>query len=239
VCVSPRVPFPQYLEHMRILVVEDNEKLAQSLRKGLQQEGYAVDTASDGLEGQHLIDAIRDGYDLVVLDIMLPGRDGITVCRNVRTARNPVPILMLTARDGVRDRVDGLDAGADDYLVKPFSFEELSARVRALLRRPRNRGEIVLRAAGVELNPATREVSVRGRPVELTAKEFALLELLMRHPRQVLSREQITSNLWDRDFDGASNVVEVHVKNVRKKLMKAGQDEPIETLRGAGYRLKG
>ncbi|HYW83034.1 MAG TPA: response regulator, partial [Spirochaetia bacterium] len=141
---------------MRILVVEDNEKLAQSLRKGLQQEGYAVDTASDGLEGQHLIDAIRDGYDLVVLDIMLPGRDGITVCRNVRTARNPVPILMLTARDGVRDRVDGLDAGADDYLVKPFSFEELSARVRALLRRPRNRGEIVLRAAGVELNPATR-----------------------------------------------------------------------------------
>jgi len=224
---------------MRILVVEDNEKLAQSLRKGLQQEGYAVDTASDGLEGQHLIDAIRDGYDLVVLDIMLPGRDGITVCRNVRTARNPVPILMLTARDGVRDRVDGLDAGADDYLVKPFSFEELSARVRALLRRPRNRGEIVLRAAGVELNPATREVSVRGRPVELTAKEFALLELLMRHPRQVLSREQITSNLWDRDFDGASNVVEVHVKNVRKKLMKAGQDEPIETLRGAGYRLKG
>src|SRR5208337_623788 len=213
-CAAPRAPFPQYLEHMRILVVEDNDKLAQSLKKGLQQEGYAVDTASDGLEGQHLIDAIRDGYDLVVLDIMLPGRDGITVCRNLRAARNPVPILMLTARDGAKDRVDGLDAGADDYLVKPFSFEELSARVRALLRRPRNRGETVLRAAGVELNPATREVSVRGRLVELTAKEFALLELLMRHPRQVLSREQITSNLWDRDFDGASNVVEVHVKNV-------------------------
>ena len=224
---------------MRILVIEDNDKLAQSLKKGLQQEGYAVDTSSDGLEGQHLIDAIRDGYDLVILDIMLPGRDGIAVCRNVRARRNPVPILMLTARDGVKDRVDGLDAGADDYLVKPFSFEELSARGRALLRRPPNRGETVLRAAGVELNPATREVSVRGRLVELTAKEFSLLELLMRHPRQVLSREQITSNLWDREFDGASNVVEVHVKNVRKKLMKAGHDGSIETLRGVGYRLKG
>jgi two-component system OmpR family response regulator len=224
---------------VRIIVVEDNEKLAGSLRKGLQQEGYAVDVALDGVEGQLMIDAVGDGYDAVILDVMLPRRDGITVCRALRAAGNHVPVLLLTARDGVKDRVSGLDAGADDYLPKPFSFDELAARIRALLRRPRDRGDVVVRAGEVELNPLTREVVVAGRPVTLTAKEFGLLELFIRHPRQVLSREQITNNLWDQGFDGDSNVVEVHVKNVRKKLSQAGHDEYIETVRGAGYRFTG
>jgi len=220
-------------------VVEDNQKLAASLRKGLQQEGYAVDVAFDGIEGQLMIDAVGAGYDALILDIMLPGRDGVTVCRNIRAAGNPVPVLLLTARDGVKDRVGGLDAGADDYLAKPFSFEELTARIRALLRRPREPGQVTLRAGGVELNPVTREVTAAGRPVALTTKEFGLLEFFIRHPRQVLSREQITNNLWDQGFDGGSNVVEVHVKNVRKKLSQAGHNECIETVRGAGYRFTG
>lgn len=220
-------------------MVEDNQKLAASLRKGLQQEGYAVDVAFDGIEGQLMIDAVGAGYDALILDIMLPGRDGVTVCRNIRAAGNPVPVLLLTARDGVKDRVGGLDAGADDYLAKPFSFEELTARIRALLRRPREPGQVTLRAGGVELNPVTREVTAAGRPVALTTKEFGLLEFFIRHPRQVLSREQITNNLWDQGFDGGSNVVEVHVKNVRKKLSQAGHNECIETVRGAGYRFTG
>ena len=219
--------------------MEDNEKLAASLRKGLQQEGYAVDVVQDGVEGQLMIDAVGDGYDAVILDVMLPRRDGITVCRNMRASGNRVPVLLLTALDGVKDRVSGLDAGADDYLPKPFSFEELAARIRALRRRPRDRGDVVVRAGDVELNPLTREVVVAGRPVSLTTKEFGLLELFIRHPRQVLSREQITNNLWDQGFDGDSNVVEVHVKNVRKKLSQAGHDEYIETVRGAGYRFTG
>jgi DNA-binding response OmpR family regulator len=222
---------------MRILVVEDNEKLAASLKKGLEQEGYAVDVARDGEEGELLL-STRDVYDVAILDIMLPKRDGTTVCRNLRSAGNSVPVLMLTARDAVRDRVGGLDAGADDYLTKPFAFEELTARVRALLRRPRDRGDAVLRAGEVALDPATREVRVKGRSVALTAKEFALLELFMLHPRQVLSRDQITGHLWNQEFDAYSNVVEVHVKNVRKKLTDAGRNGYIETVRGAGYRFQ-
>jgi two-component system OmpR family response regulator len=223
---------------VRVLVVEDNVKLAASLRKGLQQEGYAVDVALDGVEAERLVEAVGDGYDALLLDIMLPKRDGITVCRNLRASGNHVPVLMLTARDAVADRVGGLDTGADDYLTKPFSFEELAARLRALLRRPRDRGAVVLRAGGVELDPATREVTAGGRPVELTVKEFRLLELFLRHPRQVLSREQIAASLWDLGFEGESNVIEVHVKNVRRKLSKAVQREYIETIRGAGYRFK-
>ena len=222
---------------MRILVVEDNDKLAASLKKGLQLEGYAVDVAADGSEGQQLVDGNADSYDLVVLDLMLPGVDGLTLCRRLRSGGSRTPVLILTARGGVRDRVEGLDAGADDYLSKPFAFDELAARIRALLRRPVAPLASVLRAGDVEMNPATREVTVRGRSVELTAKEFGLLELLMRHPRQVLSRMQITSHLWDQQFEGASNVVEVHVRNVRRKLSRAGHGEYIETVRGVGYRL--
>lgn len=222
---------------MRILVVEDNSKLAASLKKGLQQEGYAVDVALDGTEGQGLVDGAGEGYDAVVLDLMLPGTDGLTICRNIRAAGKRVPVLILTARGDVRDRVDGLDAGADDYLAKPFAFEELAARIRALLRRPAVPIAPVMRAGDLEMNAAIREVTVKGRAVSLTAKEFSLLELFLRHPRQVLSREQITAHLWDQEFEGNSNVVEVHIRNVRRKLSEAGNHGQIETVRGAGYRL--
>ncbi|HUJ73433.1 MAG TPA: response regulator transcription factor [bacterium] len=224
---------------MRILVVEDNAKLAASLKKGLQQEGYAVDVALYGSEGLRLADGAGDGYDAIVLDLMLPGVDGMTLCRSLREEGNRVPVLMLTARGGLQDRVDGLDAGADDYLGKPFAFEELAARIRALLRRPAVSAMPVLRAGDLEMNAATREVTVKGRPLSLTAKEFGLLELFMRHPRQVLSRGQITMHLWDQEFDGASNVVEVHIRNVRRKLAQAGKHDQIQTVRGAGYRLAG
>jgi DNA-binding response OmpR family regulator len=222
---------------MRILVVEDNAKLAASLKKGLQQEGYAVDIALDGSDGQRLADGAGEGYDAIVLDRMLPGVDGMTICRNLRESGSRVPVLILTARGGLQDRVEGLDAGADDYLGKPFAFEELAARIRALLRRPAVPVAPVLRAGDLEMNTSTREVTVEGRPLSLTAKEFGLLELFLRHPRQVLSRAQITTHLWDQEFDGASNVVEVHIRNVRRKLSQAGDRGRIQTVRGAGYRL--
>ena len=224
---------------MRILVIEDNEKLAASVKTGLEQEGYAVDVALDGEEGLLLIDSLKNGYDAVILDLMLPRKDGLSVCRAMRAHGEQAPVLMLTARDGVRDRVGGLDAGADDYLTKPFAFEELAARLRALLRRPRRRPDVVLSVGDVELDSNTHEVRVLGKTVVLTAKEFRLLELFLRLPRHVLSREQITNSLWDQEFDGGSNVVEVHIKNLRRKLEEAGKHDPIETVRGAGYRLKG
>jgi DNA-binding response OmpR family regulator len=170
---------------------------------------------------------------------MLPKLDGISVCRNMRSGGIHVPVIMLTARDGVSDRVAGLDAGADDYLPKPFSFDELSARIRALSRRPRDRAAISLSVGKVVMNTSDRTVTVSGNPVTLTVKEYRLLEFLMRHQDQVLTREQISNSLWDFDFDGYSNVVDVHVKNLRKKLAGTGNEELIETIRGVGYRLKG
>jgi two-component system, OmpR family, response regulator len=223
---------------MRLLVVEDNEKLAASLKKGLQQEGYAVDVAPDGAEARAFISMVKDDYDTVLLDRMLPDEDGLELCRWLRGRGSRVPVLMLTARDAVPDRIEGLDAGADDYLTKPFSFDELTARVRALLRRPARPMSPVLRESEVELDPGSREVRVDGKLVTLTAKEFAFLELLMRSPGQVFTREQITRRLWDQEFDAESNVVEVHVKNVRRKLAEAGSNGRIETLRGTGYRFK-
>jgi len=222
---------------MRVLVVEDNEKLGESLRKGLEQEGYAVDRAHDGMEATSMLDTMGAEYDVVVLDLMIPFVDGMAVCRHLRSAGHTMPVLMLTARDGVEDRVDGLDSGADDYLTKPFAFDELAARIRALLRRPRVPTQPVLVLGNVEADPATRTVTVKGGEVALTTKEFGILELLLRHPRQVLSRDQITRHLWNQDFEGSSNVVEVHVKNVRKKLTEAGTNARIETVRGAGYRI--
>jgi DNA-binding response OmpR family regulator len=224
---------------MRLLVVEDNEKLGASLKTGLEQEGYAVDRARDGREATGMIDAMGREYDVVVLDLMLPFLDGMGVCRHLRAAGCTMPVLMLTARDGVGDRVNGLDAGADDYLTKPFAFDELAARIRALLRRPRVPARPILVMGNVAADPATRTVTVKGAEVIMTSKEFGILELLLRHPRQVLSRDQITRHLWNQDFDGSSNVVEVHVKNVRKKLTEAGTNARIETIRGAGYRING
>ncbi len=223
---------------MRILVVEDNVKLAASLRRGLQQEGHAVDVRHDGQAAAELLDSIGDEYAAVVLDVMLPGMDGLRLCRRLRDRGNGVPVLLLTARGEVGDRVEGLDAGADDYLVKPFAFEELAARLRALVRRPHAGVPVVLRAGAVVLDPARREAAVAGKIVPMTTKELSLLELFLRHPGQVLTREQISRHLWDNDFEGDSNVLEVHVRNVRRKLSEAGYDDAIETVRGAGYRLR-
>ncbi|HEY3375377.1 MAG TPA: two-component system response regulator RppA [Candidatus Aquicultor sp.] len=223
---------------MRILVVEDEEKLANILKEGLAQEGFAVDCIFDGESGWYQIDMCRDEYDLIVLDVMLPKLDGFKVCENIRRQGISVPILMLTARDSMEDKVHGLDCGADDYLVKPFAFEELLARVRALLRRPNAVLPPQLRIKDLVLNPITKKVYRGEKEIVLTMKEFALLEYLMRNAGQVLTREQVISRLWDFNFDSFSNVIDVHIKNLRKKIDHEYQDKLLETIRGAGYRLR-
>jgi two-component system response regulator MprA len=218
----------------RILVIEDEVKITDFLRRGLSYEGYEVDIAHDGEAG--LAKARDDPPDLVVLDIMLPGLDGLEVCRRLR-AGSDVPILMLTAKDAVPDRVAGLNSGADDYLVKPFAFDELLARIRALLRR-RQPAEQVLRFADLTLNQATRRVTRGERQIELTAKEYDVLELFMRHPRQVLTRDIIYERIWGYDFGGESNIIEVYVRYLRAKLEVGGEPRLIHTVRGVGYVLR-
>ena len=220
----------------RILVVEDDRRIRDLLRRGLIFEGYSVDTAEDGETALRV--ARETPPDAVILDIMLPKLDGLEVCRRLRSASN-VPILMLTAHDSVSDRVTGLDAGADDYLVKPFAFDELMARLRALFRR--HRMEIapdVYRYSDLELNPRTRQVFRAGQLIELTAKEFDLLELFLRHPGQVLTREMIYEHIWDYDFGGESNIIEVYVRYLRTKLEANGGPRLIQTVRGVGYALR-
>jgi DNA-binding response OmpR family regulator len=224
---------------MRILIVEDEEKLALALKRGLERKGYAVDCAFDGEEGEYQIETGAEDYDLIILDIMLPKKDGMEVCREIRAKNINLPVLMLTARDKTEDKVLGLDSGADDYLVKPFSFEELLARIRALLRRPKELFPEELKIRDITMNCATRKVFKKGREIPLTTKEFSLLEFLMRNVNQVVNREQIIAHVWDYDFDSFSNVVDVHIKNLRKKLEDKGEEKLIETIRGAGYRLKG
>ncbi len=220
---------------MRILVVDDDPKIVSLLKRGLSYEGYTVDTASDGPEA--LAKAREREPDLVVLDIMMPGIDGVEVSRRLRQGGD-VPILMLTAKGTVADRVAGLDSGADDYLVKPFDFDELLARVRALLRRRQPKEGELLRFSDLSLNTATREV-MRGNDVmELTAKEFDLLEFFMRHPRQVLKRDAIYERVWGYDFSGEYNVIEVYVLYLRSKLEAAGRPRLIHTVRGVGYVLR-
>ena len=221
---------------MRLLVVEDETRMAALLRRGLQEEGYAVDVAADGV--QALWQAGEYDYDAIVLDGMLPGLDGFEVCRRIRARGLWAPVLLLTARDGIENRVRGLDAGADDYLVKPFAFAELTARLRAVLRRGRQERPTVLVCGDLELDPATRTVCRAGRRVELTSKEFALLELLMRHPGRVFSRDRILEHVWDLGFDPASNVVDQYVAYLRRKVDRPFGREDIETVRGAGYRLR-
>lgn len=220
---------------MLILVVDDDPEIVSFLKRGLTYEGYTVDTASDGAEA---LAKIREREpDLVVLDIMMPGIDGIEVSKRLRQGSD-IPILMLTAKGTVTDRVAGLDSGADDYLVKPFSFDELLARIRALLRRSQPAEGEVLRFMDLSLNTVTREVTRSGQPVQLTAQEFQLLELFMRHPRQVLKRERIYEIVWGYDFGGESNVIEVYVRYLRAKLEVAGQPRLIHTVRGVGYVLR-
>jgi two-component system OmpR family response regulator len=218
-----------------VLVLEDEVKMARAIRRGMEQEGYAVDTALDGDEGLHL--ATENDYDAVVLDVMLPGIDGFEVCRRLRAGGRWAPVLMLTARDAVADRIEGLDVGADDYLVKPFAFGELLARVRALIRRGAAERPAVLRVGDLALDPAAHSVTRAGRQVELSAREFALLEFLMRHPGEVVSRTAILDHVWDYDYDGLSNVVDVYVGYLRRKLEHPFGRTLIGTVRGVGYVL--
>lgn len=221
---------------MRILLVEDNRRLSAALKGALQDAGYAVDTAFDGPEGEAF--ALATPYDALILDVMLPGRDGLAVCRALRERRVNVPIIMLTARDTVQDRVRGLDSGADDYLVKPFALGELLARLRALLRRGTDRKTGYLEVSDLRLDPATHEVERAGQRIELTPRLVALLEYFMRHPGQVLTREQIESHVWSYDFDATSNVVDVYVRRLRFRIDDPFATKLLETVRGAGYRLR-
>jgi two-component system response regulator MprA len=219
-----------------ILVIEDDEGILQVLQRGLSYEGYSVETALDGRDG--LVRARLRPPTLVILDWMLPGLDGLEVCQRLRAAGN-VPILMLTAKDTVADRVEGLDAGADDYLVKPFEFDELLARIRALLRRAKPEGAPeVLAFADLKLDTGTHQVFRGEREIELTAKEFELLELFLRHPRQVLTRDVIYDRVWGYDFGGESNIIEVYVRYLRQKTEEAQEPRLIHTVRGVGYVLR-
>jgi two-component system OmpR family response regulator len=227
---------PAYPAAVRVLVVEDEVKMAGLLKRGLEEEGYAVDAAANGRDAIWL--ATENPYDAVVLDLMLPDVDGFEVCRRIREAGRWSPVLMLTARDAVEDRVKGLDAGADDYLTKPFAFAELVARLRALLRRGAGERPPVLRVGDLALDPSTHQVFRGDTSVELTAKEFALLEYLMRHPGEVLSRTRLIEHVWDFAYDGDSNVVDVYVRYLREKIDRPFGRDSIQTVRGAGYRLR-
>jgi two-component system response regulator MprA len=219
----------------RILIIEDDEAILKFLRRGLAYDGYTVDTAIDGQTGLQL--ARENPPDLVVLDWMLPGMDGLEVCKRLR-AGGPVPILMLTARTSITDRVEGLDAGADDYMVKPFELDELLARVRALLRRSQPSKPKIYKFADLTLDTGTRQASRADRVIDLTAKEYELLELFMRHPRQVLTRKNIYDDVWNYDFGGESNIIEVYVRYLRQKLEGEGETRLLHTVRGMGYVLR-
>jgi heavy metal response regulator len=220
---------------MRVLVVEDERKIADFIRKGLIEHGHAVDVAFDGEEALDW-PAVAD-FDIIILDVMLPARDGIEVCRTLRRRGLRTPILMLTAKDAVEDRVRGLDSGADDYLVKPFAFAELLARLRAVTRRQPAMLGSVLQIGDLILDTATRKVSRAGTDLELTTKEYAILEYLVRHPNQVLTRTMIAEHVWNYDFDNASNVIDVHIRNLRRKIDDPFPTKLIQTVRGAGYRI--
>jgi two-component system OmpR family response regulator len=221
---------------MRVLVVEDEVKMAGLLKRGLEEEGYAVDVAQTGAEAVWA--GTENPYDAIVLDVMLPDLDGFEVCRQLRARNRWAPVVMVTARDAIHDRVVGLDAGADDYLTKPFSFAELFARLRALMRRGAGERPAILTAGELALDPAAKRVNRGGRAIELTPKEFALLEYFMRHPGEALTRTRITEHVWDFAYDGDSNLVDVYVRYLRDKIDRPFGIATIETVRGTGYRLR-
>ncbi|WP_131746609.1 response regulator transcription factor [Frankia sp. Cppng1_Ct_nod] len=221
---------------MRVLVVEDELRMAALLKRGLEEEGYAVDVVRQGPDA--VWQATEIPYDAIVLDLMLPGIDGFEVCRQVRAAGRWSPVLMLTARGDISDRIRGLDAGADDYVPKPFSFAELSARLRALIRRGMAERPTELRAGDLRLDPAARRASHGDTELDLSPKEFAVLELFMRHPGEVLTRTRILEHVWDFAYDGMSNVVDQYVAYLRRKIDRPFGVEQLETVRGAGYRLR-
>jgi DNA-binding response OmpR family regulator len=221
---------------MRVLIIEDDYHMSQALKKSLIEEGYAIDAVYDGVEGEAYAEGTA--YDAIILDVMLPRKDGIAVCRTLRQHRVTAPILMLTARDTVEDRVQGLDSGADDYLIKPFALHELLARLRALFRRTSSQKSGMLVVGELTLNPATHDVTRANEHIKLNAKEFALLEYFMRHPNQVLKREMIENHIWSYDFISASNVVDVYVRRLRRKIDDPFIEKVFETIYGAGYRLR-
>lgn len=221
---------------MRVLVVEDELRMAALLKRGLTEDGYAVDVASTGTDA--VWHATEFDYDVVLLDVMLPEMSGMEVCRQLRERKRWVPVLMLTARDAIADRVRGLDVGADDYLVKPFSFDELSARVRALIRRGAVERPTELRVADLRLDPASRRAWRGEVELELSVKEYALLRMFLGHPGQVLTRTQILEHVWDYAYDGGSNVVDQYVLYLRRKIDRPFQVQQLDTVRGAGYRLR-
>jgi len=221
---------------MRVLLIEDDRRLAASIQRGLGESGLAVDIVHEGNDG--IAAVLSTPYDVVVMDVMLPGADGLSVSRQLRQQKVSAPILMLTARDAVDDRVRGLEAGADDYMVKPFAMRELLARIRALARRHLPDRTSVLTAGPIVLDTAAHTLKVSGKSVELTAKEFAILDFFMHHPGRLLTRAQIIDHVWDYDFEGGHNLVEVYMGRLRRKLITAGAGDPFVTVRGAGYRLE-
>lgn len=225
-----------YFRHMRIIVIEDDKKIAAFIKKGLEEEHCAVDVFHDGKDGAYWA-AVND-YDLMILDIMLPGKDGIEICDEIRQQKILTPILMLTAKSSVKDRVKGLDCGADDYLTKPFAFEELFARVRSLLRRHQSYKTKTLNIADLELDPASRTVSRTGEQIALTGKEYALLEYLMRNKGRVLTETMIVEHVWDMNYDPESNIVSVYIHHLREKVDKGYDKKLIHTIHSLGYTIK-
>jgi len=222
---------------MQILVVEDEDKLANFLRRGLLEESYAVDVAHDGEDALYKFDT--NDYDLVILDLMIPKVDGVKVCKTIRETNTNMPVLILTAKDSTEDKIAGLDAGADDYVTKPFSFSELTARIRALIRRGNKSDPVILKVDNLTLNPATKTARRGNQDIQLTAREYALLEYFMRHPNIVLTKTQLLEHVWDYNYDGLSNIVETYVKYLRQKIRtKPTERDLIFTLRGSGYIMK-
>jgi len=222
---------------MRILVIEDEKELAHLIRRGLTEEGYAVDVAYNGEEGESFAESVP--YDLIILDIVLPRKDGFLVCSSLRRKGIKTRVLMLTGRDSVADRVKGLDTGADDYLIKPFVFEELTARIRALLRREIASASPAIQVGDIILNTATREVTREDRAIDLNNKEYAILEYLMRNVNMVITRQMIEDHVWNFSLESSSNLVDVYIRRLRSKLDNPGEESLIDTVRGVGYRLRG
>lgn len=220
---------------MRILIIEDERRLSNVVKKGLVEEGFAVDQVFDGVEGLYLAES--ESYDLIILDLMLPKLDGLKVCRELRYKKIKTPILILTAKSKVEDKVKGLEVGADDYLTKPFAFAELKARIQALLRRSHNQTESVIKISDLEIDPIKHEVKRNGKKIILTPKEFGILEYLARHQNQVVTRTQITEHVWDYNFDALSNVVDVFMATLRKKVNTGFKNKLIRTIHGVGYRI--
>lgn len=220
---------------MRILLAEDERRLANIVKKGLMEEGFAVDVAYDGQEGQYLAES--ESYDLVILDVMLPKVDGITICKELRHKNIKVPVLMLTAKSTLEDKVEGLDSGADDYITKPFAFLELRSRIHALIRRSKQESSPILTIADLELDPIKHVVKRNGKVITLTPKEFSVLEILLHHRDEVVSRTMITEHVWDYNFDSMSNIVDVFVASLRRKIDKKAKVKLIHTVHGVGYKI--